>query len=85
MKAQKNSKWKIVDITEFAGALEGLSNTEKNRYFKMHPDKVFKNYKYSIYIDGNVKVITDLTEMVNKIGSCGLAIHKHGKRDCVYD
>ena len=85
VKAQKNSKWKIVDITEFAGALEGLSNTEKNRYFKMHPDKVFKNYKYSIYIDGNVKVITDLTEMVNKIGSCGVAIHKHGKRDCVYD
>ena len=85
VKAQKNSKWKIVDITEFAGALEGLSNTEKNRYFKMHPDKVFKNYKYSIYIYGNVKVITDLTEMVNKIGSCGVAIHKHGKRDCVYD
>ena len=23
--------------------------------------------------------------MVNKIGSCGVAIHKHGKRDCVYD
>ena len=34
VKAQKNSKWKIVDITEFAGALEGLSNTEKTDILK---------------------------------------------------
>lgn len=62
-----------------------MSNIEKNRYIKMHPHELFPEYKYSIYIDGNVQIISDLTEYVNLLNDIGIAIHTHHLRNCVYD
>lgn len=81
----KNSVWKQVFVKDFGDEFKGFSGVEVNRYFKMHPDRLFSDYKYSIYIDGNIKVIADLTEFVNKIGELGIAVHKHGGRNCVYE
>ena len=39
---------------------------------------------YSIYIDSNIKVIGDLTGMINQIGKYGLSFYHHRERDCVY-
>lgn len=72
-------------VKETPSEILGLSNVEKNRYLKMHPHKILENYKYSVYIDGNVQVITDLTEYVNVLGKVGLGIHMHDTRSCVYD
>ena len=65
--------------------IESLSNIEKNRFLKMMPHKLFPNYKYSIYVDGNVKIISDLTEYINLLNETGIGIHKHHVRDCIYD
>ena len=65
--------------------LSNFSNIEKNRYLKMHPHKVFNDYNYSIYIDGNIQIITDLTEYINYLNEYGLGIHMHDSRNCVYD
>lgn len=81
----KSSVWKSVLIDKNRYHLENMSNSEINRFFKMHPDKVFPNYKYSIYVDGNIKIVTDLTEYINKIKAYGLALHRHSSRNCVYD
>lgn len=64
--------------------LDGLSNAQKNRYLKMHPHKLFPDYKYSIYVDGNVLIISDLTEYVNKLNTIGLGLHTHDARSCAY-
>ena len=59
-----------------------------NRYIKFHLKELFKNseYEYAIYIDGNIKVISDLTDFVYGINDkTGLAIHRHQYRDCLYD
>lgn len=79
------SAWQKIDISTFESDLSGLTNAEKNRYFKIKPYRVFKDYKYSIYIDGNIQVVTDLTEYVNLIGAYDIATHQHFCRDCVYD
>lgn len=76
------SIWKKKPIPD---KIENYSNAEKNRYLKMHPDEFFEEYKYSIYIDGNVQIITDLTEYVNRLGDIGIGIHLHDSRCCVYD
>lgn len=55
-----------------------------NRYAKMHPHKLFPEYKYSIYMDGNIRILNDVSDYVNKIGASGIATHRHPKRDCVY-
>ena len=79
------SKWKKKDISEFESLLKNMTNAEKNRFFKMHPHLIFPDYEYTIYIDGNIEVISDLTEFVNKMSDIGFAAHAHNSRDCVYD
>lgn len=78
----KNSKWKKLDILP---EMKGMNNVEKNRYVKINPHKVFKDYDYSIYIDGNIQVVSDLTEYVNRLNDIGIATHLHHQRTCVYD
>lgn len=78
------TRWKIVDITKFEKNLVNLDNVKKNRWFKMHPHIIFPEYRYSIYIDGNVVPITDFTEFVNRIGKAGVAMNRHSYNDCVY-
>lgn len=57
-----------------------------NRYIKMHPFELFsKSYDYSIYIDGNVRSVSDLSQFINYINSkTGLALHRHQVRNCIY-
>lgn len=76
-----NSVWKK---KECPNEIETMTNAEKNRYIKMHPHKIFTEYDYSIYVDGNIHIITDLTEYVNKLNDIGLGIHLHNTRQCIY-
>lgn len=78
----ENSIWKKRAIPD---EIEDYSDIEKNRYLKMHPEIILNEYKYSIYVDGNVQIITDLTEYVNKLNSTGMGFHKHNRRNCVYE
>lgn len=78
---KSNSKWIKKEIPK---ELQKLNNIEKNRFLKINPDMLFPDYKYSIYIDGNIQVITDLTEYVNKLNNYGLATFMHNTRNCVY-
>lgn len=77
--------WKSVDAKKFSEYTCNLSNVEKNRWFKMHPEKVFgQEYRYSIYIDGNILPVTDFTEFINRIGNVGISMFAHRYNDCVY-
>ena len=79
-----NSRWKTIDIHKYDTQIVGLNNIEINRFFKMMPHILFPEYKYSIYLDGNIKPVSDLTEFINLIGACGIAAHKHSIREDVY-
>lgn len=78
----RNSLWKTIPWEQYCS--NELSDAEKNRFFKMHPECVFSKYKYSIYIDGNVKVISDLTPYVKLLGEVGIGFHYHNQRQCAY-
>lgn len=78
----QDSIWKKMECSSI---LNDMSNAEKNRYLKMHPHILFDDYKYSIYVDGNVQIVTDLTEYVNYLGNNGIGIHAHNTRSCIYD
>lgn len=57
-----------------------------NRYLKFHPKEFLKEYEYSIYMDGNVRIVSDIRSFIQKCNNkCGLAMHAHRERDCVYD
>lgn len=83
-KTNNNTCWTSLDYRKYSMYLDGLDNVEKNRWFKMHPDVVFPEYKFSIYVDGNVQIITDFTEFINRIGNPGIAMFWHKYNNCVY-
>lgn len=81
----ETSVWKKIDIADIDN-IKGMSSpTLINRFIKMNPYELFENYRYSIYIDGNLRIITDLTEYVNRVSEYGISFFDHGARKCVYD
>lgn len=69
-----------------AGAIlpEGLdSPIKKNRFVKMHPHLLFPEYKYSIYIDGNVQVLGNVEDFLYE-NSTGISVFMHPLRRCLY-
>ena len=77
----KNSIWKKIDINKY---ITGMKKNELNRYIKLHPHILFENYKYSIYLDGNVRIMSDLIPMVERLGDKIIGVHMHSFRDCAY-
>lgn len=79
-----SKKWKVVNIPKEILALE--DNIKINRYIKMHPKELFPQYDYAIYLDGNIKIISSITDFINNINTkTGLAIHRHCGYDCIYE
>ena len=80
-----SSIWKTIDISKLDALFKGMTNVQKNRYLKMHPQVVFPNYKYSIYIDGNIQIVSDVTEYIHRIGTHDVSMHLHSSRSCAYE
>ncbi|MCI8641834.1 MAG: DUF616 domain-containing protein [Clostridia bacterium] len=79
----KSVNWKI---KELPSNVSKYNNILKNRYIKMHPQELFSKYDYSIYIDGNVKVMSDLTDLVYSLNEkTGVSMHRHQFRNCIYN
>lgn len=76
----KAKKWVVRQIPE---ECKMNNNILTNRFIKMHPHLLFSGskYDYSIYVDGNIKIVSDLTPMTNNLGKLGLAFHRHALRD----
>lgn len=81
------SHWKKLRLSkEEQDFVDSLTDTEKNRYFKMLGYRKFSDYKYSIYIDINLEVYGDITKfIVYTDNSFGLALYNHPARDCIYN
>ena len=78
-----SQKWKIIYIDN---KLVQNNNINTNRYIKFHPFELFKNkYDYAIYIDGNVKVISNLSNLIlSTKNKTGLSMHRHYMRNSIY-
>lgn len=79
----KDSHWIYKPIPN---SLTKYSNILKNRYIKFHPKEFLNQYDYSIYVDGNIRIVSDIRPFIQYCNAfSGLAMHIHGKRDCCYD
>lgn len=76
--------WKWINANLYIND-NNLSNVKKARYIKTHPHLLFKNYRYSIFIDCNIRIITDVTKFIGNINKkTKIAAHLHPYRDCIY-
>ena len=80
-----NSAWKVIKIDTLDKSLGQLSLKEQSRYVKILPHRVFPDYKYSIYLDGSVRVIADMLPLVEQMGDKVIGVHNHAGRNCIYD
>ncbi len=80
------SSWKrLVLPEEIRAQMRGMNNIEKNRFLKMMPHLLFPDFNYSVYLDGNVQMVTDPTEFINRMPPWGMSSHLHVSRTCVYE
>lgn len=56
---------------------------KRNRYIKMHSHKLFPEYKYSVYIDGNITITADISNFVHHNKS-GISVFMLPWRECIY-
>ena len=76
--------WKRLDAKKYLPKKE-MSNIEKNRFFKMLPHILFADFEFSIYVDANVIIVSDLTPLVNAMSEMPIAMFLHKNRNCVYE
>ena len=61
------------------------NHARRNRYVKILGNELFSEYCYSVYIDGNMCIIRDVSKFVQKIGKYGIALYTHSSnKDCIY-
>lgn len=73
--------WEVCRIPE---KLRGLKPADANRYLKLRPWEFFDS-RYTIYVDGNVKIIAGTLSFINQIShKTGLGIFRHRSRKCLY-
>ena len=76
--------YRQLDVNDFIPN-GSLTNAEKNRWCKMHGHRIFKDHRYSIYLDGSIQLTRPISQYVKQVGHSGIAIHKHPLRSCIYE
>ena len=78
------SLWKRIPLDVLP---DGASNDPvlANRWCKMHPHRLFPGYAFSVYVDANIWVLSDLTPLTAGLERFPVAMFRHKKRDCVYE
>ena len=77
----ESETWKVIKSTPIYN--DPNRNAKK---YKILPHRYLKDYDYSIWIDGNIKVISDIRPLCND-GSYKVYDHMYvfDKRNCIYD
>lgn len=52
-----------------------FDNTRINRFCKVHPHLFFRQYRYSIYLDGGFEIRKSIAGLVRRIGSTGIGLY----------
>ena len=64
-------------------------NTRTTRKHKLLTHRLFPDYEYSLWIDGNINVIGNVNELLGHLDGCNYATYNHlqnqlDPRDCIY-
>ena len=65
-------------------------NTRTARKHKLLAHRLFPDYEYSLWLDGNIKVRDDVNELLGHLDGCNYATYDHKQnqldpRSCIYD
>ena len=74
--------WDVLPINNPVDGKKSLTN----RWYKLFPHKLFKEAEYSIYVDGNIRIIGDLSLLIQefKESRAALGVFKHLDRTNIF-
>jgi len=73
--------WEIREMEGF-----NLDNIRKNRIYKILPHIFLPEYDYSLYIDGNFRIIGDIDEYITRfLKNNHMLCFIHPERNCIYE
>lgn len=86
---QKNQNipqpWKFINIQPFLDGIGTSDPIKIARFFKTHPHLFFRNYEQSLWIDGNIDIITDPANLFDLfLDQQYIMIPRHPQRTSVY-
>ena len=64
--------------------LENLNNVRKQRYIKINAHKLLSEYDLSIWIDGNIQLLGNLNDLIEKYHKGYMSTFKHPWNNCIY-
>jgi|APSaa5957512535_1039671.scaffolds.fasta_scaffold69309_2 hypothetical protein len=75
---RKVKGWNVLPISNVIKGDKSLTN----RWYKFFPHEAFKEAEYSVYVDGNIRVIGDLELLIQEFKESGaaLGVFKHTER-----
>lgn len=84
LELDKKSIWKRKSIQDLN--ISDMTPLMQARYIKTHPHIFFPEYDYTIYIDGNICILSDIRPLVYTMiaENKKMAVHRHQSRDCIY-
>lgn len=65
-KPKNGTIYKYLDINDYIEP-EMQDNTRKNRYCKINPHKIFPQYRFSIYFDGNIILKEGISKYIEEL------------------
>ena len=82
-----NSKIKTDGVWEIKNLkYNKLDDTRNNRWHKLNPHLIFKNYDRSLYIDGNIRILSkDFFQILNLKFEKNFIGALHPTRNCLYE
>lgn len=82
-KPVKETAFQYLDIDAYVPETL-VDNTRKNRYVKINVHKIFPQYKYSIYIDGNLIIKSDMRVCLENLPRTRTAVAGESYWDNIY-
>lgn len=80
----EESIWKKISFKKFPK--EADTDVLKNRYIKFFPQELMPQYKYSIYIDGNIQITSEISVLFKPFRcKTGIGMHKHPSNINLYE
>ncbi len=81
---ENKSVYQWLDIKSYLP--EGIEDPiYQNRYCKINAHKIFPQYRYSVYVDGNITIVGDIAENINKLKKARLGVLGNNYTDNIFE
>lgn len=76
----KSKTWKVIMMDEIFA-----DSARQARWVKVMPHLLFPTYQYSVWVDGNIRIVGNIDTFIEKYSAASpLVFYKHAHRNCIY-